>query len=64
MITRERPVKREIIEKKIKGIFLKKTKIKIKNRIKNNLINLVEKKSSTLIIFLPDFAKRANTINI
>ena len=70
MITRERPVEREIVEKKIrkeegiKEISLKRIKIKVRNRIKDNLVNLVERRFSILIIFLPDFARRVNTINI
>jgi len=49
MITRERPVEREIVKKEIKkeeGIKEtppKKIKIKIRSRIKNNLINLIKK---------------------
>ncbi len=70
MIIREGPVKREMMKKKIKKkegikrISLKKIKTKIRNRIKDNLMNLVGKKSSTLIISLSDFARRASTINI
>ena len=67
---REKPVEREMVEKKIKkkekikGIFLRRIKTKVRSRIKNNLVDLVERRSSTLIISLPDFAKRASAINI
>ncbi len=70
MITREKPVKREIMEKEIrkeeeiKKILSKKTKIKIRSRIKNNLINLVKRRFSILIISLPDFVRRVSIINI
>ncbi len=70
IITREKPVEREIVKKKIKKeerikrTPLKRIKIKIRNRIKNNLVNLVEKKPSTLITFLPDFARKISAINI
>ena len=70
MITRERPVKREIVEKeirkekKIKRIPLKRIKAKIRSRIKNNLMDLTKKRFFTLIISLPDFARRVSTINI
>jgi len=49
IITHERPVEREIIknktkkEERIKGIFLRKIKIKVRNRIKDNLVDLVKK---------------------
>ena len=47
-------MEKEIKKKEgIKGISLKKIKIKIKSRIKNNLINLVKRRSSILIISLP-----------
>ncbi len=58
-------MEKEIKKKEgIKGISLKKIKIKIKSRIKNNLINLIKRRFFILIIFLPDFARRVNTINI
>jgi len=63
-------VEREIVKKKIKkeeGIketFLKRIKTKIRNQIKNNLVDLIERRSSILIISLPDFARRASIINI
>jgi len=63
-------VKREIIgkeirkEERIKGTSLKKIKAKIRSRIKNNLINLIERRSSILIISLPDFVRRVSAINI
>ena len=70
VVTREGLVEREIVGKEIrkkkgiKGTSLKRTKIKVRNRIKDNLVNLVERRSSILIIFLPDFARRASVINI
>jgi len=63
-------VEREIIKKKIKKEERtkktppKKTKIKVRSRIKNNLINLIKKRFSTLITSLPDFARKTNIINI
>ena len=63
-------MKKKIIRKEIRkeeGIKktpLKRIKIKIRSRIKNNLINLVERRPSTLIIFLPDFVKKISVINI
>ncbi len=68
--TREGPVEREIVGKEIrkeegiKRIFLKRIKTKIRSRIKNNLVNLVKKRSSILIISLPDFVRRVSVINI
>ncbi len=70
IVTREGPVEREIVGKKIrkeeriKGTPLKRIKVKIRSRIKNNLVNLVERRFSTLITFLPDFARRVSVINI
>ncbi len=58
-------VKKEIRKKEgIKRTPLKKIKAKIRSRIKDNLVDLVEKRSSTLIIFLPDFARGTSIINI
>jgi len=63
-------VKREMVEKeirkeeKMKRISLKKIKVKIRNQIKDNLINLIKRRSFILIIFLPDFARRVSAINI
>ncbi len=70
MVTREKPVERKMIKKKIrkeeriKGTFLRRIKIKVRSRIKDNLINLVEKRFFTLIISLPDFVRRVSVINI
>ncbi len=63
-------MEREIVKKKIKKeerikeTFLKRIKTKIRNQIKNNLVDLIERRSSILIISLPDFARRASIINI
>ncbi len=63
-------MKREMVEKeirkeeKMKRISLKKIKVKIRNQIKDNLINLIKRRSFILIIFLPDFARRVSAINI
>jgi len=58
-------VKKEIKkEKGIKRILLRKIKIKVRSRIKDNLINLMERRHFILIIFLSDFARRVNAINI
>ncbi len=58
-------MEKEIRKKKgIKGISLRKIKIKVRSRIKDNLVDLEEKRSSILIIFLPDFVRRASVINI
>ena len=70
VITREGPVKKKMVGKKtkkeegIKGTPLRKIKVKIRSRIKDNLINLVERKPSTLIISLPDFVRRVSAINV
>jgi len=70
MVTREGPVEREMMGKEIrkeegiKGTLLRRIKIKVRNRIKNNLVDLVERRFFILIIFLPDFARRVSAINI
>jgi len=47
VVIHEKPVKREMVGKKrkkgIKGTPPRKIKVKIRNRIKDNLINLVKK---------------------